>query len=166
MRRVGEPELDSAVDRITAQALISAGLTSRDEAASLIDAVIDAARRWHRGELPLTDVRALFTPQERFLAARFVRPRPAALMALFDALVAEGEVAIDRHGTVHERAELAGIRHRIVHETGPHGEHVRGVRFEATAAEVARAKPGETRRPASTAARQAAFRTGLPAGDS
>lgn len=79
----------NALDAVTDLAWTNVGLQSRAEAEAVIDEVLIMAGNWHTGGLTLAEVKRTSTPQERFLAARFIRPHPPSLRALFDALVDE-----------------------------------------------------------------------------
>lgn len=101
------------MDRLTAAALIHAGIASYEEAMSVIDAALQMATAWAAGGLSLDDVRRSSTPAERFLLARFVRPMPPDVVRLFDALVDTDMTAKDgllyrtKHGLI-PRQEMPG----------------------------------------------------------
>lgn len=92
MREAG-PVVSGQLAKITEEALRTCGCATPAEADRLIADVLALARQWFDGALPLVEVRRLTTPQERYLAARFVRPQPKELRALLDALVADNPAA-------------------------------------------------------------------------
>jgi hypothetical protein len=149
-----------ATAEITLTALDAAGIESQAEADALIGDVLRLADDWHCGELPIEEVEKLTTAKERFLAARFVRPHPPALEALFVALILRSGCAFDGHGCVVEQHRAASIGHRITYVDG-----VRQITFTATADELRRGKPEAKPTDRSGLAQRSAWRTGLPAGD-
>lgn len=101
-----------ALDKITAEAIFAAGLASPAEADAVIDDVLRLAEDWRSGRVPLDEVRRLSSPQERFLAARVVRPQPPHLAALFDALIDDDRTdpEADQYRTKHGIFSLAELR--------------------------------------------------------
>lgn len=150
-----------AFAKMTQVALEAAGIRSQAEADELITSVLAYADEWFAGKRSLADVRATFTAEERFLAARFVRPHPPALRALFDALAAETGVVFDRCGRAYPEPDGPGLGRTVRYEDGKPI-----ATFTADAAFFAR-KP---KRAAATTDRsdlatRSAWRTSLPVGD-
>lgn len=80
-------QAQSLIDRLTARAAIDANGMTPESLAQIIDDVLTVAEAWARGEVPLGQAATLTTPQERFLAYRFVRPTNDALRRLVDAII-------------------------------------------------------------------------------